>query len=109
MIFLVSSWLYTGRLSIPVLCTVGQHAAIAHKISFMTATAFAQEAVLDLSAHLADAGRYDIRIAARFPSPRGVVRVLLIGVRHAGGGTLVDSCERPRTTLVISPPGIACA
>jgi alkylation response protein AidB-like acyl-CoA dehydrogenase len=79
--------LNTGRLSIPALCTgaskwcvkiarewasarvqlgrpVGQHAAIAHKISFMAATAFAQEAVLDLSAHLADAGRHDIRIEA---------------------------------------------
>ena len=77
--------LNTGRLSIPALCTgaskwcvkiarewasarvqwgrpVGQHAAIAHKISFIAATAFAQEAVLDLSAHLADAGRHDIRI-----------------------------------------------
>jgi alkylation response protein AidB-like acyl-CoA dehydrogenase len=76
-----------GRLSIPALCTgaskwcvkiarewasarvqwgrpVGQHAAIAHKISFMAATAFAQEAVLDLSAHLADAGLHDIRIEA---------------------------------------------
>jgi alkylation response protein AidB-like acyl-CoA dehydrogenase len=77
--------LNTGRLSIPALCTgaskwcvkiarewasarvqwgrpVGQHAAIAHKISFIAATAFAQEAALELSAHLADAGRHDIRI-----------------------------------------------
>jgi hypothetical protein len=43
---------------------VGQHAAIAHKISFIAATAFAQNAVLDLSAHLADQGRQDIRIEA---------------------------------------------
>ena len=79
--------LNTGRLSIPALCTaaskwcvkiarewsgarvqwgrpVGAHAAVAHKISFLTATSFAQEAVLDLSAHLADAGRHDIRIEA---------------------------------------------
>ncbi|HEX2362090.1 MAG TPA: acyl-CoA dehydrogenase family protein [Jiangellaceae bacterium] len=79
--------LNTGRLSIPALCTgaskwsvkiarewasvrvqwgrpVGQHAAMAHKISFMAATTFAQEAVLDLSAHLADAGQHDIRIEA---------------------------------------------
>ena len=79
--------LNTGRLSIPALCTgaskwcvkigrewaatrvqlgrpVGEHAAISHKISFMAATAFAQEAVLDLSAHLADAGHHDIRIEA---------------------------------------------
>jgi alkylation response protein AidB-like acyl-CoA dehydrogenase len=79
--------LNTGRLSIPALCTgaskwsvkiarewasarvqwgrpVGEHAAIAHKISFMAATTFAQEAVLDLSAQLADAGHHDIRIEA---------------------------------------------
>jgi hypothetical protein len=79
--------LNTGRLSIPALCTgaskwsvkiarewasarvqwgrpVGRHAAIAHKISFMAATTFAQQAVLDLSAQLADAGRHDIRIEA---------------------------------------------
>src|SRR5918993_1433779 len=35
-----------------------------HKIAFMAATAFAQEAALDLSAHLADAGGHDIRIEA---------------------------------------------
>lgn len=79
--------LNTGRLSIPALCTaaskwslkiarewsvarvqwgrpVGGHAAVAHKIAFMAATTFAQEAVLDLSAHLADEGRRDIRIEA---------------------------------------------
>lgn len=79
--------LNAGRLSIPALCTgavkwclkiarewsaarvqwgkpVGRHAAVAHKISFMAATAFAQEAVLDLSAHMADEGRHDIRIEA---------------------------------------------
>lgn len=79
--------LNTGRLSIPAMCTaasqwcvkiarewsaervqwgkpIGRHAAVAHKISFIAATAFAQEAVLDLSAHLADQGRQDIRIEA---------------------------------------------
>ena len=79
--------LNTGRLSIPALCTgaskwsvkiarewssqrvqwgrpVGRHAAVAHKISFMAASAFAQEAVVDLSAYLADEGRRDIRIEA---------------------------------------------
>ncbi|PSK97882.1 hypothetical protein CLV30_12139 [Haloactinopolyspora alba] len=81
------STLNTGRLSIPALCTaaskwclkiarewsaervqwgkpVGRHAAVAHKISYIAATAYAQEAVLDLSAHLADEGRRDIRIEA---------------------------------------------
>lgn len=79
--------LNAGRLSIPALCTaaaqwtvkiarewsnvrvqwgkpIGRHAAVAHKLSFMTATAFALDSVLELSAHLADEGRQDIRIEA---------------------------------------------
>jgi hypothetical protein len=79
--------LNTGRLSIPALCTaagkwclkiarewsavrvqwgrpVGKHGAVAEKISFIAATTFALEAVLDLSAKLADAGSKDIRIEA---------------------------------------------
>jgi alkylation response protein AidB-like acyl-CoA dehydrogenase len=79
--------LNTGRLSVPAICTasakysltvarqwsrervqwgrpVGRHAAIAQKISFIASTAFALEAVLDLSAHMADEGRNDIRIEA---------------------------------------------
>jgi hypothetical protein len=43
---------------------VGQHAAVAHRLAFMAATSYALEAVLDLSAHLADAGQTDIRIEA---------------------------------------------
>src|SRR5690606_37430106 len=79
--------LTTGRLSIPALCVaaskwslkigrewarervqwgrpVGRHAAVAHKIAFMAAQTYAQEAVLDLTAHLADAGTTDVRIEA---------------------------------------------
>jgi alkylation response protein AidB-like acyl-CoA dehydrogenase len=79
--------LNTGRLSIPALCAaaskwslkiarewsaervqwgrpVGQHGAVAEKISFVAATTFALEAVLELSAELADAGSKDIRIEA---------------------------------------------
>jgi alkylation response protein AidB-like acyl-CoA dehydrogenase len=79
--------LNTGRLSIPATCTaagkwclkiarewsaervqwgraIGGHAAVAEKISFIAATTFALEAVLDLSAQLADAGGKDIRIEA---------------------------------------------
>jgi alkylation response protein AidB-like acyl-CoA dehydrogenase len=77
--------LTTGRLSLPALCTgaakwavkiarewsgervqwgrpIGEHAAIAHKIAFMAATAYAMEATLELSARLADGGKHDIRI-----------------------------------------------
>ena len=43
---------------------IGTHAAISQKISFIAATSFALEAVLDLSAHMADEGRNDIRIEA---------------------------------------------
>lgn len=79
--------LNTGRLSIPAICTgaskwclkiarewsaervqwgrpVGEHAAVAKKISFIAATTYALEAVLDLSAHMSDEGRNDIRIEA---------------------------------------------
>ena len=79
--------LNTGRLSIPALCVgaskwsltiarqwarervqwgkpVGEHAAVAHKIAFLATTAYAQEAVLELTGHLADAGATDIRIEA---------------------------------------------
>jgi hypothetical protein len=81
------STLNTGRLSIPATCTaagkwalkiarewsgareqwgrpLGQHAAVAGKLSFIAATTYAMEAVLDLSAQLADAGGHDIRIEA---------------------------------------------
>jgi alkylation response protein AidB-like acyl-CoA dehydrogenase len=81
------STLNTGRLAIPASCAaaakwclkiarewsaervqwgrpVGQHGAVAEKISFIASTTFALEAVLDLSAQLADAGSKDIRIEA---------------------------------------------
>lgn len=79
--------LNAGRLSIPAMCAgsakwsvkiarewskervqwgrpVGQHGAVASKISFLAATTYALEAVLELSGHLADEGRKDIRIEA---------------------------------------------
>jgi alkylation response protein AidB-like acyl-CoA dehydrogenase len=77
--------LNTGRLSIPATCVaaskyalkvarewsrervqwgrpLGEHEAVAQKIAFIAATTFAMEAVLDLSAQMADEGRNDIRI-----------------------------------------------
>ncbi|MFI5954736.1 acyl-CoA dehydrogenase family protein [Cryptosporangium sp. NPDC051539] len=79
--------LNTGRLSLPAICAgtakwslkiarewsnareqwgrkVGQHDAVAGKIAFIAATAFALEAVLDLTSQLADEKRNDIRIEA---------------------------------------------
>lgn len=43
---------------------VGEHAAVAGKISFIAATSYALEAVLRLSGRMADEGRNDIRIEA---------------------------------------------
>ncbi|MCC3772064.1 acyl-CoA dehydrogenase family protein [Streptomyces sp. UNOC14_S4] len=79
--------LNTGRLSIPAMCVAGgkwalkiarewslareqwgksiaRHEAVGAKISFIAATTFALEAVLDLSGQMADEDRNDIRIEA---------------------------------------------
>ncbi|MER7177743.1 acyl-CoA dehydrogenase family protein [Streptomyces mesophilus] len=79
--------LNTGRLSLPAMCVgagkwclkiarewagereqwgkpVAHHEAVGTKISFIAATTFALEAVLDLSSQMADEDRNDIRIEA---------------------------------------------
>ncbi|GAA4609113.1 acyl-CoA dehydrogenase family protein [Actinoallomurus liliacearum] len=79
--------LNTGRLSLPAMCAgaakwctmiarewskervqwgrpVGEHEAVSAKISFIAATAYALEAMVDLSSALADDERNDIRIEA---------------------------------------------
>lgn len=79
--------LNTGRLSLPAMCVgagkwclkiarewsgvreqwgrpVAQHEAVGAKISFIAATTFALEAVVDLSSQMADEDRNDIRIEA---------------------------------------------
>lgn len=79
--------LNTGRLSIPALCAggakwslkiarewsaarvqwgspVGEHEAVASKIAFTAATAFALESVFEVYAAVADAGMKDVRIEA---------------------------------------------
>ncbi len=81
------STLNTGRLSLPALCVgagkwatkisrewarervqwgrpVGKHEEIAKKMSFIAATTYAMEAMLELSGQLADDERNDIRIEA---------------------------------------------
>ncbi|MFH8365282.1 acyl-CoA dehydrogenase family protein [Streptomyces sp. NPDC018031] len=79
--------LNTGRLSLPAMCTasgkwclkiarewsaareqwgkpIARHEAVGAKISFIAATTFALEAVLDLASQMADEDRNDIRIEA---------------------------------------------
>ncbi|MFH5821816.1 acyl-CoA dehydrogenase family protein [Georgenia sp. AZ-5] len=79
--------LNAGRLSIPAMCVgaskwclkigrewsreriqfgrpIGEHAAIAHKVAFMATSSYAQEAMVELTAHMFDAGETDIRIEA---------------------------------------------
>src|SRR4051794_16848584 len=81
------STLNTGRIALPAICVgsakwatkiarewaaervqwgqpVGKHEAVAHKISFIAATAFGLEAMLDVTSRLADDKRNDIRIEA---------------------------------------------
>jgi len=79
--------LNTGRLTIPATCAaagkwclqvarewsaerqqwgaqIGKHDAIAQKLAELAALTFAMEAVADVSAAMADSGRYDIRLEA---------------------------------------------
>jgi alkylation response protein AidB-like acyl-CoA dehydrogenase len=79
--------LNTGRLALPAMCAaaskwcvkitrewsgqrvqwghpIGAHEAVAAKVSFVAATSFALEAVLEVAGRLADADRHDIRIEA---------------------------------------------
>ncbi|HEV7647928.1 MAG TPA: acyl-CoA dehydrogenase family protein [Actinophytocola sp.] len=79
--------LNAGRLAIPATCAgagkwalkiarewsaarvqwgrpVGEHGAVASKLSFIAATTFALESVLELSGQLADHGSHDVRIEA---------------------------------------------
>jgi len=105
--------LNAGRLAIPATCTgaakwalkiarewsaervqwgkpVGQHEAVAGKVSFLAATAFALESVLELSAQLADEGSRDIRIEAALAKlwaseMAGVIADELVQIRGGRG------------------------
>jgi alkylation response protein AidB-like acyl-CoA dehydrogenase len=93
--------LNTGRLSLPALCAgsakwslkiarewsgqrvqwgqpVGAHEAVASKIAFIASTAFALEAVLEVSGRLADADRHDIRIEAALAKLFGSEQACLV-------------------------------
>jgi alkylation response protein AidB-like acyl-CoA dehydrogenase len=111
--------LNTGRLSLPAMCAgagkwslkiarewggervqwgrpVGQHEAVANKIAFIAATAFALEAVVDLSSQMADEDRNDIRIEAALAKLFGsemawLVADELVQVRGGRGYETADS------------------
>ena len=93
--------LNTGRLSLPAVCAaaakwslkiarewsgqrvqwgrpVGGHEAVAGKLAYIAATAFALEAVLEVSGRLADADRHDIRIEAAIAKLYGSEHAWLI-------------------------------
>jgi alkylation response protein AidB-like acyl-CoA dehydrogenase len=113
--------LNTGRLSIPALCVasgrwslkiarewsnartqwgqpVGKHEAVGKKIAFIAATAFALDAVFELSAEMADAGQKDVRIEAALAklwSTEISCRIAdeLVQIRGGRGFETADSLE----------------
>ncbi|MBO1268293.1 acyl-CoA dehydrogenase family protein [Arthrobacter cavernae] len=111
----------TGRLSLPGLCVatgrwslkiarewsnartqwgrpVGKHEAVGKKIAFIAASAFALDAVFELSAELADAGQKDVRIEAALAklwSTEISCRIAdeLVQIRGGRGFETADSLE----------------
>ena len=80
---------------------VGEHEAVAQKLSFMAATTFALEAVLELSAQLADAGTKDIRIEAALAKlwaseMAWQIADELVQIRGGRGYETADSLRGPR-------------
>ncbi|MGZ4619797.1 MAG: acyl-CoA dehydrogenase family protein [Frankiaceae bacterium] len=114
--------LNTGRLSLPAMCAaaskyavkiarewagervqwgqpIGRHDAIAQKLAFITGTAFALEAVIDVSGRLADDKRSDIRIEAALAKLYGSEmswRVIdeLLQIRGGRGYETAESLKR---------------
>ena len=113
--------LNTGRLALPALCVasgrwslkiarewsnarsqwgqpVGRHEAVGKKIAFIAASAFALDAVFELSAELADAGQKDVRIEAALAklwSTEISCRIAdeLVQIRGGRGFETADSLE----------------
>lgn len=113
--------LNTGRLSLPGLCVasgrwslkiarewsnartqygrpVGQHEAVGKKIAFIAATAFALDAVFELTAEMADAGQKEVRIEAALAklwSTEQSYKVAdeLVQIRGGRGFETADSLE----------------
>ncbi|MEU8681298.1 acyl-CoA dehydrogenase family protein [Streptomyces sp. NPDC048611] len=122
--------LNTGRLSLPAMCVgsgkwclkiarewsaareqwgrpVARHEAVGAKISFIAATTFALEAVVDLSSQMADENRNDIRIEAALAKLYGsemgwLMADELVQIRGGRGYETADSLaargERPVPT-----------
>ncbi len=117
------STLNTGRLSIPALCVasgrwslkiarewsnarvqwgqpVGKHEAVSKKIAFIAASAFALDAVFELSAEMADAGQKDVRIEAALAklwSTEISYRIAdeLVQIRGGRGFETAESLRKP--------------
>ncbi|GGY81654.1 acyl-CoA dehydrogenase family protein [Streptomyces nitrosporeus] len=119
--------LNTGRLSLPAMCVgvgkwslkiarewsavreqwgrpVARHEAVGAKISFIAATTFALEAIVDLSSQMADESRNDIRIEAALAKLYGsemgwLISDELVQIRGGRGFETADSLaargERP--------------
>ncbi|MGM0385840.1 MAG: acyl-CoA dehydrogenase family protein [Actinomycetota bacterium] len=113
--------LNSGRLSIPALCIgtskwclkaarewasareqwgkpVGRHAAVAHKLAFIAGAAYAQEAMVEMASHLADAGETDIRLEAALAKLYASERAWevvdeLVQIRGGRGYETADSLE----------------
>ncbi|KUM41229.1 acyl-CoA dehydrogenase family protein [Arthrobacter sp. EPSL27] len=113
--------LNTGRLALPALCVgsgrwslkiarqwsnartqwgrpVGRHEAVGKKIAFIAASAFALDAVFELSAEMADAGQKDVRIEAALAklwSTEISCRIAdeLVQIRGGRGFETADSLE----------------
>ena len=113
--------LNTGRLSLPGLCVgsgrwslkiarewsnartqwgrpVGRHEAVGKKIAFIAASAFALDAVFELTAEMADAGQKDVRIEAALAklwSTEISCRIAdeLVQIRGGRGFETADSLE----------------
>ncbi|WP_329040988.1 acyl-CoA dehydrogenase family protein [Streptomyces sp. NBC_00178] len=111
--------LNTGRLSLPAMCVgvgkwslkiarewsavreqwgrpVARHEAVGAKISFIAATTFALEAVVDLSSQMADESRNDIRIEAALAKLYGsemgwLISDELVQIRGGRGFETADS------------------
>jgi alkylation response protein AidB-like acyl-CoA dehydrogenase len=113
--------LNTGRLALPALCVasgrwslkiarewsnartqwgrpVGRHEAVGKKIAFIAASAFALDAVFELTAEMADAGQKDVRIEAALAklwSTEISCRIAdeLVQIRGGRGFETADSLE----------------